>query len=227
MSDDDRPTRRTTTKKRNVRDAPSTQDVESRQEAGVSVRALDEFKIEARRRFIQAMVAGVFAGIASGLIGLWAYVKTVPGSVGLVPTGAIMAFWRDELPDQEQACPPGWGFLREAVGRTIVGAGKTDSTWQRYTDGSTQPNGEHMVFSTRTPKEVGGEETHRLSTSELPPLVFNIQDVSSSSKVDRYNAGGSNYWVVTTHPQQFTLGGEGKPASSMSPFLALYYCRKT
>ncbi len=57
-------------------------------------------------------------------IGIWGYVKTLPGTVGLVPKGAVIAFWPEPGVKPEDVCKDGWSPFPQAWGRFIVGRSK-------------------------------------------------------------------------------------------------------
>jgi hypothetical protein len=128
------------------------------------------------------------------------------------PAGAVLAF---DLP----ACPSGWTAYAPAAGRNVIGVGAGPG------------------LSTRTLGQTGGEESHVLSTAEMPahshteriPLPQSSSlAVASASDV----AGGSRYSVQPSGGAQdggdLTTGSTGGGAAHnvMDPYVALLYCKK-
>lgn len=143
--------------------------------------------------------------VADALIADSKFVEDIRTGVGLAPSGSVIAF------DIAAGCPPGWTSFVNAAGRVIVGAGQLPVSGND--------------LSKRGFQEQGGSEFHNISVAELPPRDIGIV-VASVSKVDRYNAGGTNYPVITASPQQISVGGIGAPISIMPPYIALHYCKK-
>ncbi|MER9964968.1 hypothetical protein NKJ72_29420 [Mesorhizobium sp. M0045] len=121
-----------------------------------------------------------------------------------VPKGAVMAF-------NLESCPDGWQLFQPLVGRFALGAG-ADVT-RRLTD--------------RKFGDSGGEEQHTLTVAESPQQEVEIAGVANQSSVDRYNAGGRNYWVITRGSEKFRTNGGGQPHNNMPPFHSLTYCERT
>ena len=123
------------------------------------------------------------------------------------PSGTLAAF-------NLAACPAGWTAANYAAGRVIVGAGSGAGLTER-------------AFGT-----TGGEETHTLTTTEIPPHAHTIGARWSDSgafaspvrqDADRLAAGGINAIFPDRTTSQ--VGG-GQPFNTMPPFIVLTYCQK-
>ncbi|MER9291295.1 hypothetical protein NKI71_13700 [Mesorhizobium sp. M0510] len=134
------------------------------------------------------------------------FVKTVAGSLTTLPVGSVVAF------DLPTGCPTGWAEYANARGRVIVGTGQGTG------------------LSGRAYQQIGGAEQYQLSVDQLPPHKFQTTArAAQPSNVDRYDAGGRNYPVITASTgliESDTIG-KGEPISLMQPYVALYYCRKS
>lgn len=128
--------------------------------------------------------------------------------------GAVIAFDRDRTVDQ--VCPPGWTYFNPTGGRFIVGAGEHTNTGLR----------EYPSYVEDNTQAIGGEQEHVLKIDELPPNELEIAALAAKSSVDRYNAGGKDYWVIAQTAGKFQIGGKGTPVPNMPPYVALYFCKK-
>jgi hypothetical protein len=117
-------------------------------------------------------------------------------------------------------CPTGWTPLKEAAGRFIIGAGSNENA-----DVNGSPLLDVQSFKEDPKNALGGEVEHKLTIEQLPPQSINISE-AGASKVDKYNAGGSNYSVIRASTRELNIGGTGTSVSITPPFLALYYCIK-
>jgi hypothetical protein len=176
---------------------------------GTTVKAVkDEFS-----KYVAKVIITTAAG-AIGLagLGLWLYVKTIlPDIAGGVPSGAVMAF------DLPKGCPTGWTTFEQAAGRTVIGT----ATAQQASANSVIVHGY---------RDNGGQETHKLTEAELPPLKFSftVNAAENNSAGDRLRAGGADYFVVVRTPTPITLSsaGKGDTFPTMPPYVALFYCKK-
>jgi hypothetical protein len=148
-----------------------------------------------------------------------------------IPTGAVIAFWTEPEAGQMKACPVGWSFLRESVGRTVVGAGKTDATWQQYIDGSDKPNGTLLPFTEKKPTEVGGEVFHLLTIHEMPKHSHVYVNSEPGAHINSkgvphpaFKFGGDA--GLSPHDKATTEIGGNAVQNNMPPYIALYYCKK-
>jgi archaellum component FlaC len=136
----------------------------------------------------------------------------------VLPAGLVAAFDRSQ---DLGACPNGWKLFEQAKARVIVGAGANAN---KDMNGSGLTN--YPALRDDPANAVGGEEIHRLTVAELPPHSIETSGLASVSRVDRYNAGGRDYPVVTVRTGAIDAGGAGEPIRIMPPFIALYYCIK-
>lgn len=126
-------------------------------------------------------------------------------------SGLVAAFNRDP----SRPCPDKWKLFAPASGRFVVGAGDNDNK---------DLNGNDL--SDRTVGTTSGEEYNRLINDQLPQRQVEINNLVGTSKTDRYNAGGKDYWVVVSTKGNIEVGGNSDPVRNMPPFVALYYCIK-
>lgn len=147
----------------------------------------------------QEQVAGLLISDAN-------FSRNVAASLAPFPQGGVVAF------DLAGGCPPGWFPYSNAAGRLIVGAGQGSAG-----------------LAKRNFQELGGSETHTLSIEQLPPHNFTARVLQAGrSNVDRYNAGGRDYPVVSASESLIETNtvGRGAPFSKMPPFVVLHYCVK-
>jgi hypothetical protein len=132
------------------------------------------------------------------------FIKLVSSNLGTVPTSAVVAF-------NSANCPSGWKNYTALAGRMIVGAGEGNGLTKRI-----------ML-------EAGGSESKQLQVDELPPHSVTVDvPAASRSRVDRYDAGGKDYPVITLAMTPVTSNtiGAGQPFDMMPPFIVLNYCVK-
>lgn len=192
-----------------------------------------ELTDEFRKKLIAVIAASLVAGLVAAVVGIWGYVKLLPGRLGLVPTGAVVAFWSEPGASPGEVCEEGWSPLRESVGRTIVGAGNTDATWQQYLDGSATPNGTRLAFVQRKPQDVGGEEMHTLTVPEMPSHVHEFNGVTepvggwgAGPRSKQLSTGDPADWGSYTPSGAITAKGGSLSHNTMPPYIALYFCKK-
>jgi hypothetical protein len=138
-------------------------------------------------------------------------------AVSGIPARAVVAF---DLPD---GCPKGWARFERGASRTIIGASATHLAEVLNVGADFKPLRAYPYQAD------GGSEFHELEADELPSISVGTNGFSAqASTVDRYNAGGSNYPVITASqkPIQTDPLGKGKAFSLMPPFIALYFCIK-
>jgi hypothetical protein len=137
------------------------------------------------------------------------FISAIAQSAPTLPNGSIIAFSIGQGENAEQPqCPIGWSFFEESAGRFIIGAGAGNGLTPRPVGGS------------------GGSEQHILTVDELPPQQVEINGLAAQSTVDRYEAGGKDYPVITRSTGTIGIGGGSNPISLIPPYLALYYCKK-
>lgn len=115
-----------------------------------------------------------------------------------IPAGAVVAF-----ADAGTVCPDGWAPFEALQGRVIVGAG-----------------GDYPVGST------GGAATHSLSIGEMPPHTHVVKNNRAWETVGTVDGTTMHAFVVSPGKIATRSSGEGKPFSTMPPYLALTVCRK-
>lgn len=133
------------------------------------------------------------------------------GNVG-IPGGAVVAYSGQ---GSAESCPRGWKRFGAASGRVIVGAGE-----------NTNKDAIGVNLSQYNIGTVGGSENQLLTVEQLPPQTVSVSGFAVQSRVDRYEAGGKDYPVVTVSTGTINIGGGGAPVPNMPPFVALYYCIK-
>jgi hypothetical protein len=170
--------------------------------AGLPTEVRREIKKQAIEQSAKFTV-GLFGSLLLLAVAGWGlYIKyKLPDWLHLVPKGAVTAF------DISEDCPAGWTRFEDAAGRFILGAGQ----------------GKFLLD--RPLRSMGGFEWHTLTVDELPRLTIALP-LAGVSSVDRYDAGGRNYPVVTVTNGTVTTGGSAKGFETMPPFLALRYCKK-
>jgi hypothetical protein len=165
-----------------------------------------------------AMAQANFTCVSSRLSAALSRIESLEADLAAfrAPQGMVVAFDRDK----NNPCPKGWKIFEAGGGRFVVGAGNNtnkDMNGAELTD--------HPSLLDEAAKAVGGDEAHKLSAEQIPPLSIQTT-VAGASKVDRYNAGGRNYPVIGVSSGTIYTAGPGDPVSVMPPFVALYYCVK-
>ena len=140
------------------------------------------------------------------------------GTPGVAPSGAVVAF---DLPN---SCPGGWSQMQDLDGRVIVGAQavRTAAFGYRAIGGEEKvtltvaqmPKHQHMNSRRYAMLFANGDET--IDLSSLPVRKIDKQarkytDMRQSDKNEYYNT---------------KFMGDGKQHNNMSPYLALYFCKK-
>ena len=197
--------------------------------------SIDEFKRELRNKVIQAIVAGVVAIIVAIGAATLTLVSNLPGSVGIVPRGAVAAF-------DLEACPTGWSPFAHAWGRFIVGAVSTADLGKIPGDFRQDDGGANLVE--RTFGLPGGEQAHILLPNEIPEHRHflaadvgedgrnNVLTQSNTIKITDGAAVGHDPWYILRGTSEVaTLGlssafGGSEAHNNMPPYVALHYCRK-
>jgi hypothetical protein len=179
-----------------------------------------EIRKEAREQLAKWVIGGVVVLVSVAATGWWLYLQPKiddyirERSNGL-PSGAIVAFKSSE----SDPCPGrDWEIFEEGKGRFLLGAGH-----QRGSE-----------LTQRILGDVGGEEEHTLSESEIPSHDHGMQF--------SLGEGGDHQLHWANHPSvgnkvaspspgtppntPDTSVGEGRPHNNMPPFISLYFCRK-
>lgn len=181
----------------------------------------DDIRREGRRTLIRAIAAGLISGVVAAALALWGYVSQLSGPIGLVPSGAVVAF------DMENGCPSGWTDIGKEdpvrfAGRTLVAVGPAVGDRRQPGEGTRA-----RVYGAE-----GGQEAVVLEERQMPVHHHPM-------RIYRQSAGGED----TLEPRQFSaetprddrggiLGegvgpaGKGEAHNNMPPYIALYFCRK-
>ncbi|GAB3326641.1 prepilin-type N-terminal cleavage/methylation domain-containing protein [Haliea atlantica] len=118
-----------------------------------------------------------------------------------VPAGALMAF-------NLSACPPGWVPYTEAGGRTIIGSGEYDESYD-------PPGRDGWSFNTAYESgDTGGFATWRPTFAELGLAV-------DTYGTNRYPSSGGSFLFA------YDTGTGPQPTENRSPYIAKLYCEKT
>jgi hypothetical protein len=189
-----------------------------KRETQTTTKTMEEFQKEFRGKLYGAIAASLVAGLLAAVLGIWGYVKTLPGSVGLTPAGAVMAF------DLKEGCPTGWSPYTKAWGRFLVGA-MADKDRNQIPGGFIRDS-RGVNLSPRAFGEPGGEEMHLLTEPEMPK--HSHQQVWGQGNGTLGSAEGES---VRRFPgralDQNTLDKGGDTAhNNMPPYIALYFCKK-
>lgn len=191
---------------------------------------------EAFSQVAKGVVAGVIALVIFALAGWWLYfLPMLKGIVGGVPPSAVVAF--DDSNLTSNSCPPGWHPFKEALGRSIIGAGSTSEAPDGMTKDST---GRILIGSSF--RGYGGEEFHQLTPAELPsysPRVITTKgepvDLRITDVVPCLDGGCNQMGALTAGyrsgqhtnvPVSIEAIGSDQAHSVRSPYLALFYCKK-
>lgn len=117
-----------------------------------------------------------------------------------IPKGAVVAF---ALPH----CPTGWSQLSTLSGRTIIGAGESSG------------------LTSRALGEVGGEETHTLTTDEMPRHTHRMGYIHFQGLTGGWPSYGQRN-IDGYGSQGVEETGWSQPHNTMMPYLVLTYCQK-
>ena len=83
----------------------------------MSARTVESVKDEVGKYIAKVIIAAAAGILGIAALGIWIYVKTqLPGIVGGVPPGAVLAF------DLPSGCPAGWTSFQRGISRMIIGA---------------------------------------------------------------------------------------------------------
>jgi hypothetical protein len=180
-----------------------------------------------QKEFLSAGAKGITAGIVAGFgaaaLGIWGYIATLPGSIGLVPKDAVVAFATE--------CPTGWTEYKEGWGRFIVGAFSEKRRGE--IPGGFAEDARGVDLTPRPFGDPGGEEMHQLTEAEMPSHNHEFQgkpvatggwgDMSSTLPLA---IGDVKKWDTYVPSGTITNTGGNQPHNKMPPFVSLYYCLK-
>jgi hypothetical protein len=185
--------------------------------------------VKVLRAEVSSYLAKIIVAAAAGIIGIaglgiWIYVKTLlPGIVGGVPQGAVLAF------DLPSGCPAGWSPFGRGVSRVLVGSSEYHGSPVLNVDKNGQP------LTSRPYQSDGGEEKHLLTLDEMPAHDHGF-NIAQSNEFLRENGnhfqgtisvGRDAQRMDPRQPIKFTeIAGGGKSFNVMPPFLALPFCKK-
>ena len=143
---------------------------------------------------------------------------TINGNFNLIPKGSIVAWTQDKIPKGWAVCD-GTNGTPDLRGRFIVGSGQGTGLTNRKVGDS------------------GGEETHLLTSNEIPPhghaiTIYGGVGVINHINLDGPSCGGAivdgNQPFLTTSNPIDDKQNEIKPQphNNMPPFYILYYIMK-
>lgn len=141
---------------------------------------------------------------------------TVDGNINFLPKGSIISWGGTDIPKGWQLCN-GKNDTPDLRGRFILGSGQGSD------------------LTKRTVGDIGGEETHVLSISEIPSHAHGISKLfehhrsskgtDASDKTIKSSCGDSPTDCTSWHPSTDGTGGTGKH-NNMPPFYVLAYIMK-
>lgn len=180
---------------------------------------------EVNKALLVAIGTGLATGILAALTAFWILVSTLPGRIGITPTGAVMAF------DITSGCPSGWASFVEARGRSIVGSAtqaEIDSAPAAFAYDS-----RGVKLSPRLFRQAAGEEAHVLTEAEMPAHQhITILGSDPSPVMAFYGVGPANAQAIAgagrsgVPTTKTSASGQGAPHNNLPPSVALTYCRK-
>jgi hypothetical protein len=166
----------------------------------------------ARRAQLNGFWGGIAAAVLSGVI--LAIISAVFPSlwesiwISRLPSGAIIAFDRDEL-KTDAPCPPGWHLYDRLQGRVIVGA--TGEAEYKY-------------------RKEGGHDSIKIAAANLPTIAGNFYALQVLAG---YGNGGYPLVKVISSvdtggesPISVTIANNNEEIPSMPLYRALFYCQK-
>jgi hypothetical protein len=192
-----------------------------KQSEPVIAQTMLEFQKEFRGKLYAAVATSLVAGLIAAILGIWAYAKTLPGSVGLTPPGAVLAF------DRKDGCPTGWQSYPQAWGRFIIGAVEAGDI--RKIPGGFIRDARGVDLTPKPFGEPNGEEMHVLTEPEMPVHIHSLKlDSRWGDKTDMKSFGwGGDNGLGAPQLEASTLPAGGSAAhNNMPPYVALYFCRK-
>lgn len=148
-------------------------------------------------------------------------IRRITEATTVIPAGAVLAF------DRSEGCPTGWIEYASARGRAIIGATPLDARPDDKTGGLTP----------REFQQQGGAETHTLTVREMPKhdhtgkTSTNDEDVwhAADGHVPVRQSSDGDLGFSTRQPKHehgIPAEGGGQPHNNMSPYIALYFCKK-
>jgi hypothetical protein len=161
---------------------------------------------------------GIVSGIVAALLAAWGLVVTLPGKIGLTPSGAVMAF------DLSDGCPAGWSDYDNGRGRFLIGAGTKEQ--MKKIPGGFVRDARNIDLTARAFGQPGGEEQHLLVKENIPPLflVFHSQLSGNDRTVSAIEKLTFDPPAAGLHVETSTV--PAKPFDSMPPYVALHFCKK-
>lgn len=121
------------------------------------------------------------------------------------PVGSVLAFTQNVDPN---TLFHGQTWARFAKGRTLVGVNESDTTFA-------------------TVGKTGGEQTHKLTTSEMPSHTHNVQGGASNGTkagLQSYASYFSSYRTISG--AAYATGGGGAH-NNLQPYETVYYWKRT
>jgi hypothetical protein len=168
-------------------------------------------------------IVGIVSAIAIGALTLvWSYLSKLPSKL-FIPPGMIASF--------NGYCPAEWSQFEAATGRFLIGAGDEDRfeaslrNWDQL-DSEASGGARPVPLTIYGVGDNGGEETHLLSTAELPS--HDHAQTWGQGNGDKANpqAGKSveTYWM-TAQGRTLETGGD-QAHNNLPPYVAIRFCMK-
>ncbi len=172
--------------------------------------AKESVRKELLGRFAKYIVGGALAILGLAALGLWTVILPwLKKEVGGVPSGVVIA-----MDDVDGCAQEGWSRAPASwSGKTLVAA-------------AVDPNDKLFGYS-----KTGGAVSHSLSNEEMPRHSHSFVGTPATkgdNNGDKHDVGvgGSRSYGTHTPSGTISFEGEGKPHNNMSPYIALYFCKK-
>jgi len=168
---------------------------------------------------LTTIATGVASGVAAALLAAWVLVATLPGRLGLTPTGAVLAF------DLSGGCPSGWESYDNGNGRFLIGAATVEQ--QAKTPGNFVRDARGIDLVARSFGMPGGAQTALLAKESIPPLYLKFHSQLSGPDRTVSTVEALTFDKPNVQPYLQTSDKDAQPFGIMPPYIALHFCRKT
>jgi hypothetical protein len=173
-----------------------------------------------RDGLLTTVATAIVSGIGATLLAVWGLVVTLPGKIGLTPSGAIMAF------DLADGCPAGWQDYDKGRGRFLVGAGSQQEMQQKI-PGNFVRDARGVDLTAKAFGQPGGEEKHLVLKDNIPPIFLTFHSQLSGNGLTVSTIEALTFDPPTSGLHVETSKVPAKPIDIMPPYVALYFCKKT